>query len=115
MIDWHYGFINLLNQIPFIFAWIFLVHFQTAWGFIFLIGYLLLLVIFPSQKEDHQTTLKHFDGIFRTVLVILALLLVWLLPNISVDFVIPFLLAASNTVPSFFTRQVEEPKCGKRN
>lgn len=115
MIDWHYGFINLLSYIPFILAWISFTHFQNAtWGIIFFLIFLIVLLLLfskksPYQEKYHQTTFNHFDGIFRTILVVIALLLVWLAPDFVFDFVMPFIVAASNIIPSFFTEKVEGP------
>ncbi|GBG93548.1 hypothetical protein LFYK43_00070 [Ligilactobacillus salitolerans] len=115
MIDWHYGFINLLSSVPFILAWISFAHFKSGtWGVIFMIISLISVFLLFNKKSSYQekyhpTTVNHFDGVFRTILGALALLAIWLIPDFAIDFVLPFIIVAANTVPSFFTKKVEHP------
>lgn len=110
MIDWKYGFIKLLSYIPFILAWITWGYFQRPiLGTIFFIVYIIGLIFLSNkltfQNKYHSATLKHFDGIFRVILMIVAILIIWLLPDSIFNLIMPFIITAADIVPAFFTKR----------
>lgn len=110
MVDWKYGFIKLVSYVPFILAWIAWGYFQRPiWGAIFFIVYIVGLIFLSNKlsfkSEYHPTTLQHFDGIFRVILMIVAILIIWLLPDSIFNLIIPFLITAADIVPAFFTKR----------